>query len=83
MANCPATTGCGKSIELLVPVASLPSIETLAQWQQYQPQAIERLKNTTFRYTLAGSAPNLRDVRADGSDGTSTVRASSLIAAIA
>ncbi len=59
---------------LLVPVASLPSIETLAQWQQYQPQAIERLKNTTFRYTLAGSAPNLRDVRADGSDGTSTVQ---------
>ncbi len=34
----------------------------------------QRLKNTTFRYTLASASPNLRDVRADGSDGTSTIQ---------
>lgn len=59
---------------LLVPVAKLPDIDTEAQWLEHQTQAIQRLKDTTFRYTLPSTSPNLRDVRADGSDGTSTMQ---------
>lgn len=59
---------------LLVPVAELPAVENESQWNEYQTAAIKRLRETTFRYTLSGVAPNLRDVRADGSDGTSTMQ---------
>ncbi len=54
----------------LVPRGPLPSNESGDAWKQYQSDAIARLKATTFRYTLAESKPHLREVRADGSDGT-------------
>ena len=59
---------------LLVPTAKLPEIETEGKWLAYQRQAIQRLRDTTFRYTLDESVPTLRDSRADGSDGTSTMQ---------
>lgn len=56
--------------KLLIPRAVLPVIETEEQWKSHQAQALKRLRETTFRYSLASAAPHLREVRADGRDAS-------------
>jgi dienelactone hydrolase len=53
--------------KLLVQRSPLPDISSESLWQQHQGQAIERLRQTTFRHTISGFRPS--DFRADGSDG--------------
>ncbi|MCC6508630.1 MAG: acetylxylan esterase [Pirellulaceae bacterium] len=56
--------------KLLVARPALPTLSPGFDWKAYQAAALQRLRDTTFRYTLSGTQPQLRDVRADGSDGT-------------
>ena len=53
--------------ELLVKRSELPTITDESAWRAYQQTALDRLRETTFRYTRAGDAPRQRDFRSDGS----------------
>ncbi len=59
--------------ELLVKKAELPTIGDLGWRLQHEADAIERLRQTTFRYTLPGRVPRQHDYRADGNDKTATL----------
>lgn len=58
--------------KLLISRPTVPAFRTDEAWKSHQSQALARLRETTFRYTLPSTQPRLRDVRADGSDGTWT-----------
>jgi len=54
--------------KLLVQRPELPAITDEATWRTYQDDAIRRLRETTFRYSVSGRAPRQRDFRADGTE---------------
>lgn len=60
--------------ELLVPVGEAPELSDVETWKQHQQQALQRLRQTTFRNLRAptGSGPRSRDFRTDGSAGSVT-----------
>lgn len=58
--------------KLLVQRPELPEIENKAQWLEYQREALQRLRDVTFRNTLSADAPRLEEFRADGSSRGST-----------
>jgi dienelactone hydrolase len=59
--------------QTLVQRPELPKLTDEAAWRSYQQSALARLKDLTFRHTLAASAPSPREIRADGSDGGTTM----------
>ena len=63
---------CNGLIELLVKRSEVPTVTDESAWRAYQQTALDRLRETTFRYTRAEDAPRQRDFRSDGSsDGNS------------
>ena len=54
--------------KLLVRRPELPEITDEAAWLAHQKTAIERLRATTFRYTLSDRVPHQREFRSDGGD---------------
>ena len=58
--------------ELLVKRGELPVVEDEGQWRRHQEQALQRLRDITFRYTLTEQVPRNRDFRADGSNSSGT-----------
>jgi hypothetical protein len=58
--------------QLLVQRPSIPTITDASTWAKFQHNAFTQLKSTTFRNTLSGSMPNLRQFRDDGSDASGT-----------
>lgn len=58
--------------QLLVQRRSVPAVADASSWAKSQHEAVQRLKGTTFRYTITPGTPRLRVFRDDGSDGTST-----------
>ena len=56
----------------LVQRADLPTVTDEAAWRAYQEHALQRLRDSTFRYTLSQNVPHLRELRADGGEGDRT-----------
>lgn len=57
---------------LLVQSGELPTVENAQQWLEHQRQALQQLRQTTFRHTSTGSAAEAGEYRDDGSSrGTS------------
>ena len=59
--------------ELLVKRADLPVVEDEAAWRRHQQEAIKRLREIAFRYTLTDHVLQTRDFRADGSKSSGTL----------
>ncbi len=57
---------------LLVQRAKLPRISDESAWREHQQSALKRLRETTFRHTVSGANPRLREFRADGTSRSST-----------
>ncbi|MHB8956293.1 MAG: alpha/beta hydrolase [Pirellulaceae bacterium] len=70
--NLPAEDEMRRIDKLLVQRADLPVVTDEAAWRVHQEAAIKRLRELTFRHTLAERVPRQRDFRADGSDERST-----------
>ncbi len=58
--------------KLLIQRPKLPEISGKAAWLSHQKAAFKRLKEITFRQTVSGEPPRLRDFRPDGSSRGST-----------
>jgi dienelactone hydrolase len=58
--------------QLLVQRAELPAISDVDAWRAHQQNALQRLRETTFRHTLSGDAARRREFRSDGSSRDNT-----------
>ena len=58
--------------KLLVQRAGLPVLTDERGWRIHQAAALDRLRQSTFRYTTSDQQPRRRDFRADGRSGRGT-----------
>jgi dienelactone hydrolase len=64
--NLPAEDRMQQIDKLLVHQPDLPAVSDEAEWREHQQAALERLRNITFRHTVPGGVPDLREFRDDG-----------------
>ncbi len=70
--NLPAEDAMRDIDKLMVRRQELPNITSASDWRNHQAAALARLREVTFRHTVAEAVPRQREFRDDGQDSGGT-----------